>query len=253
MHFRGFHTVDIFDCPPFQMFTNGDDPVSVAILESKKFEPHSIRLWCRLAKDASAILDVGAHVGVFSLAAASLRKDIQIHAFEPNPFTAARLRVNKHLNGFEHIVEHNVALAEAHGVAYMTWITKPNGWLSSGSSVSPGCKDGWQRAPVDVKTLDSHGIEPGANPLIKIDVEGTEHNVFSGMSEFLKSRPTIILESFGQGNCDFIAAKLPNYRFFLIDEAGHLEEQPTIAAAQLWDQNKNRLLVPKEREASLAP
>src|SRR5262245_20569340 len=101
--FRGFYTVDLFDCPPFQMFSNGDDPRAIEILEYKSFEPHSMRLWCRLVRDATAILDIGAHTGVYSLAAASLRKDIQIHAFEPNPYAAARLRVHKHLNGFANL------------------------------------------------------------------------------------------------------------------------------------------------------
>lgn len=246
MLFRGFHTVDHFDCPPFQMFTNADDPVSVAILDYRSFEPHSMRLWCALAKTSSSILDIGSHVGVYSLAAASIRKDIQIHAFEPNPFTAARLRVNKHLNEFSHIVEHNVALAEGKGIAEISWITKPNGWLSSGSGLGGEHDTGWEKAPVYVRTLDSLGVDPGTKPLVKIDVEGTEHNVFKGMSAFLASRPAIILESFGQGNCDFIASLLPNYRFFLIDERGALQEQKRLLAARLDEQNKNKLLLPEE-------
>jgi len=252
MHFRGFHTVDLFDCPPFQMFTNADDPASVAILEHRNFEPHSMRVWCALVRNATAIIDIGAHVGVYSLAAAALRNDIQIHAFEPNPFTAARLRVNKHVNAFDHIIEHNIALAEAHGVANVTWIIKPRGWLSSGSGLGSERESGWEKAPVYVKPFDSRGIKLGDNAIFKIDVEGGEYNVFKGMMKALQSRPTIILESFSQGNCDFIASHLSDYRFFLIDERGTLIEQDRLISGLLTDDNKNQLLLPKER-ASILP
>src|SRR4051812_34182023 len=93
--FYGYFQVDIFDCPPFAMFTNNDCPRAFNILYQRKFEPGSMALWCRYARSASSILDVGAHVGVYALAAAALRPDLQIHAFEPNPFAAARLRLNK--------------------------------------------------------------------------------------------------------------------------------------------------------------
>jgi FkbM family methyltransferase len=243
--FRGFHTVDIFDCPPFQMFTNGDDPCSAAILEGGSLEPHSMRLWCRLARTASSIIDVGAHVGVYSLAAAALRKDIQIHAFEPNPFTAARLRVNKHLNDFQHITEHNIALAENAGIANILWGTKPGGWLSSGSSLLG--LETWQKAPVYVKTLDSFDIQPGATPLLKIDVEGGEYNVFRGMPRFLSSRPAIILETFAPHACDYINQTLTGYKVFLIDEGGSLVQQDKLSPRRTSDQNKNQLLWPEER------
>src|SRR4051812_21792583 len=78
----GFYEVDIFECPPFVMFTGNDCPRGWDILYERSFEPQSMRIWCRLARTATGILDIGAHVGVYSLAAASLRKDIKIHAFE---------------------------------------------------------------------------------------------------------------------------------------------------------------------------
>lgn len=245
MVFRGFYTVDIFDCDPFQMFTNGDDPIAVYIREAKQFEPCSMKLWCELARRASSILDIGAHVGIYSLVAASIRKDIEIHAFEPNPFNAARLRVNKHLNGFTHIVEHNFALADANGITELSWAVKPNGWLSSGGSLAKN-NVFEERAPVYVKRLDDLGINPGPKPIIKIDVEGAEPNVFRGMPNLLKSRPTIILETFGQSHCDAINPLLTNYKTFHIDESGHLTERPKLLPADPHSKSKNQILLPAE-------
>src|SRR5687767_9879995 len=91
--YYGYYTADIFECPPFVMFTSNDCPRAWNILYERTFEPQSMKLWCRLAREATGILDIGAHVGVYSLAAAALRKDIDVHAFEPNPYAFARLRL----------------------------------------------------------------------------------------------------------------------------------------------------------------
>lgn len=250
MVLKGFHTVDLLDCPPFQMFTNGDDPASAAILENHSFEPHSMRLWCQLAHDATSILDIGAHVGVDSLAAASLRNDLHIHAFEPNPFVAARLRVNKHINDFENIIEPNVALSYVRTTSALSWPRKAGGWLNSGSALAV-TGDALECAPVRVETLDASNIPSGTAPLVKIDVEGSEIAVFTGMQAFLRARPTIILETFLQAAADKITPMLPDYRFFLIQETGALVESDRLAACDMRGADKNQLLLPKERDPIL--
>src|SRR4051812_10904245 len=89
--YYGYVTVDIFDCPPFLMFTNNDCPRCDDILFHRRFEPASMKIWCALARTATAIIDVGAQVGVYTMAAAALRSDIPVHAFEPNPYAFTRL------------------------------------------------------------------------------------------------------------------------------------------------------------------
>lgn len=205
-----------------------------------------MRLWCRYAKTATSILDIGAHTGVYALAAASLRKDIPIHAFEPNPFTAARLRVNKHLNGLDHIVEHPIALANESGLGPLSWPVREKGWLSSGAGLGAP-RAGRETTVVQVKQLDELAIVPGNHALMKIDAEGSEYNVFAGMPQFLKSRPAIILESFFQEACDIISRMVHDYAFYLVDEAGHLVERDKLYAANHKTEHLNQLLWPKER------
>ena len=67
----GYFNVDIFDCPDFTMFTNNDCPRSRQILCEKSFENTSMRIWCSLIKSATSTIDIGAHVGVYTLATAA--------------------------------------------------------------------------------------------------------------------------------------------------------------------------------------
>lgn len=239
-HF-GYYEVDLFDCPPFQMFSNGDDPFSVYVLEYRRFEPQSMSLWCKFVRRASSILDIGANVGAYSMAAASLRKDIPIHAFEPNPYAAARLRVNKHRNKFDNIQEHAVALADIDAISQLTWTVKSGGLINSGGTIGT---DHEGKALAYLRRLDSLPIAYGPLPLVKMDVEGYEAVVLKGMSKLREHRPIIILESFSQKNCDAFSDAFPDYHFFSISEDGYLEPRERLVAAVRDSGSLNHLLLP---------
>ncbi len=202
--FYGFYEVDLFEAPPFMMFTANDCPRAANILYEREFEPGSMQIWCRLAKTASGILDIGAHVGVYSLAAASIRKDIEIHAFEPNPHAYTRLRMHIRVNGFENIVEHWFAVSNDDGIAPFSWVRKPNQQISSGGGLGRGA--GREEIIVPMHKLDGTQIAPtiGDRALVKMDVEGGEIHAFKGMSEVLARKPDILLETFNPAACDAI-------------------------------------------------
>lgn len=244
---QGYYDVTLFDCPPFRMFDNDDDPRSVDILVNKKFEPHSTRLWCALVSEATCILDIGAHTGIYSLVAASLRSDIEIHAFEPNPYSAARLRVHKHLNGFSNIRDYHLALSDQKGVIPVTWTKRKDGWLSSNSGIFVRPNKVIETDCALVSDLDSLEITYGGTPLVKIDVENSETYVFRGMQKLLAARPVIFLETFRQESCDEIGKMLIDYRSFRIHEAGSISELERLEPAHPKSDDFNQLLVPNER------
>lgn len=208
--FYGFYEADIFECPSFVLFTANDCPRALNIVFDKNFEMMSMRLWCRLARNATGILDIGAHVGVYSLAAAALRKDITIHAFEPNPHAYSRLRMHKIINTFENIADHPCAVGDKNAYVPFSWTVKWVSQISSGGSVGerPGGKAetvATQQIKLDDTKIPS---KLGARGLIKIDVEGGEVSVFEGMPDVLALKPDIILETFSQKSCDFINARI---------------------------------------------
>lgn len=243
----GYYAVDIFDCPPFLLFTNNDCPIAEYILYQRRFEMGSLKLWCRLARNASAILDIGAHVGIYSLAAAALRPDLAIHAFEPNPHAYARLRVHKRVNAFDHIIEHATAVGHTGGKVQFAWDRRKD-VISSGGKLGDFKElgDDVERTVVPLTTVDNLDLgAPGSRALIKIDVEGAEHLVFQGMQGYLQARPDIIVESFYETSCAAINdCVLPlGYQVYGVDEmTGALTPQPGLKARSRSDTSYNQLL-----------
>ena len=225
----GYYEVDMFECPTFLMFTNNDCPRGWDIMFHRHFEPQSMKLWCRMAKTATGILDIGAHVGVYSLAAAALRTDITIHAFEPNPYAFSRLRMHKTINNFAQIEEHTFAVSDKDKVDYFSWAKKPTLQISSGGGIGARENQNVERTVTQVITLDGKGIAPnmGAKPLVKIDVEGNEYATFRGIQEVLALKPDIILETFSQASCDAINEMIEplGYSVYHILERGRSLDQ----------------------------
>ena len=230
------------------MFSNGDDPCAINILHFRKFEPHSMRLWCQLAREATKILDIGANVGVYSLTAAAIRTDIPIFAFEPNPHAYGRVRINKMKNGFKNIHEVHAAVGHEDTLADFSWILRDTGQISSGGGL--GTHEGRndvERTVVRMMKIDKMPVarELGPRGLVKVDVEGAELAVFTGMRETIANhKPDIILETFHAPTCDRINDMvLPlGYSVFLIDEAGYLTETGRLMPALRNSSNFNQFL-----------
>ena len=75
----------------------------------------------RLLRPGSAIFDVGANFGYYSIVAcAELNGDCEVYAFEPNTPSFARLTQNIQLNGFEgQIRALRIALSDTSGSGWM--------------------------------------------------------------------------------------------------------------------------------------
>ncbi len=207
------------------MFTANDCPRAMDILHHKTFEPSSMQLWCRLARTATSIVDVGAQVGIYSLTAAALRSDIPIHALEPNPYAYARLRIHKNINGFHNIVEHCVAAVSKAGISRLSW--NERGWISSGAALfkpegSPSQDEQVQNVLVEAVRLDDilEGVTLGERPLVKIDVEGAEWSALKGMLKVLEAKPDLLIETFSADFCEHAnKILLPlGYQVWTVDE-----------------------------------
>ncbi len=244
----GVLEVRLFECPPFLMFTANDCPRAANILFDQHFEPMSMAIWCRLARQASSVFDVGAHVGVYALAAASACPNMKIHAFEPNPYAYARLRVNKALNNFSNLVDHRFGLSDRDDVISMSWDKKAGEPISSGASVMQGVQNERETIAADIKSFDSLEVAAtvGDRGLFKIDVEGTEYNALRGMQNTLRERrPDIILETFSQESCDLLTPfLLPlGYNVYRVREDTMTIERLMRLKAATWETGNFNLLL----------
>jgi FkbM family methyltransferase len=154
----------------------------------------------RLARQAAPVVfDIGANIGWHTLNWARAVPEAAVYAFEPSPATAAVLRRNVTANGFTQRVEIvEVAMADTVGKARFFECAD-----SAYSSVKDtGRSPVARQLEVACTTLDRFVTERGVFPhLIKIDVEGLEHEVVTGGRQCLSERhPDVLVEIYGGSN-----------------------------------------------------
>lgn len=221
--FIGFYNVELFDCPPFVMFTADDCPRAHNILYQREFEPMSMQIWCKLARTATGIVDLGAHVGVYSLAAAALRPELKIQAFEPNPYAYTRLRLHKTINGFQNLVDHPYGVARKETMVKFSWRLKGKHMISSGASIGHyGPETPQQTLITQMICLDDTDFHTrmGARPLIKMDIEGSEDHAIDGMTKIFALKPDLLYETNLQKAADKLTPMMQalGYSFYLVRE-----------------------------------
>ncbi|HWC12710.1 MAG TPA: FkbM family methyltransferase [Acidimicrobiales bacterium] len=225
-----------------RLWSRGDDDIATAVFWRgwSGHEPETSPYFYELATRASVTLDVGAHVGYFSLLAALANRSGTVHAFEPLPAARARLERNLSLNRLGNVFVHAVALADRSGSAEFFYV--PDSIPSSSSLSRPFmesivAKDRLAVAEVSVTTGDqfvaAHDIEKV--DLVKIDTEATEDAVLEGMVDTLeRDGPSVICEILPDAPAKAIEDLLRSlgYRFALITGSGprpceHVTPHPT--------------------------
>jgi len=137
------------------------------------------------------VVDVGAHVGVFSIKSATVA--LKVIAIEPSPCNFKLLKFNTESNHFKNIALVNSAAADYDGDAklYLPNNSGMNSILSELASASV------ETVNVKVKKLDSllKELNIGKIDFLKIDVEGAEYYVLKGAFNTLKKyKPYIAME-----------------------------------------------------------
>jgi FkbM family methyltransferase len=172
------------------------DHVGGAIIRSGYYEPRTIRLIELLLKPGMTFLDIGTHVGQYTLVASRLvGSSGSVHGFEPDPETFRWLLSNIRRNGLTNVRSRNVALAAEPGrlVLYLSSVSD----IGSNSLREPPSFSG-RACEVETINLDAYlrasGI--GRVDFVKIDVEGAEYGVLMGASDLLRrpDRPVMIIE-----------------------------------------------------------
>ena len=157
-------------------------PVAMAM---NQYEEGTTVLFERLVHPGMVVLDVGAHVGYYSLLAArQVGPTGKVHAFEPEPSNHQLLLENIQRNGYTNVVALKQAVLNQVGPTTLFLTALDNGRHSAYRHGLP------ERGSIEVDgtTLDAFlaSIPDRGVDLVKLDVEGAELAVLEGMGELIQ-------------------------------------------------------------------
>ena len=169
-----------------RMYLAADGRLPPIDMSLDAFEVETTKLFETLIKPGTVVIDVGAHVGYYTLLAArAVGPTGKVFAFEPDESNYSLLIKNIEINGYTNVVA--VKQAVSNYVGYSTLELSP--WHSGIHHIDYSGRKQSNSVQVETTTIDTflgnHEI-PGIG-LVKIDVEGSEQRVLDGMSQLLEN------------------------------------------------------------------
>jgi FkbM family methyltransferase len=163
------------------------------------WEPQLLPWWRRFCRRSSAILELGANVGYFTVQGAKAGPQARYTAVEPYPFSARVCRANLELNRVESV--ELVTAAAVAGTEPAVELHVPGDQLATptvafiraGTELPEGMSRR-VRQTISVPAVDVRPLLSGVD-LLKLDVEGQEHALLAAGREQLRAgRPTVFVE-----------------------------------------------------------
>lgn len=146
----------------------------------------------------SIVFDIGAYIGVYSLAAGRIAVEGEVHAFEPDPRSAGRLARAIEVNGLKNVHLSRCAVGDQKGKLTLALEGYPP--MSSIKCSPPSHKvqrENLETIPIFVCTIDEYCTANDISNIdfMKIDVEGAELLVLKGASDAITTfRPELMIE-----------------------------------------------------------
>lgn len=200
--YHGPVLVQVPGAKDFWMYSQNDDNVCLNYFYCGRgcYETVSTVAFALLSQDATNVMDLGGHTGLFSFIAASSSERTTAHYFEIMPLIAERARINARISGLAKRVRvNNVGLSRTSGRMNVRYNEKWPMWTGA-SLEAIADRDRLQGAvqrEVEVIRLDDYWNAHGRFEcsLAKLDVEGHELAVFEGAEEFLRvNKPVLLCE-----------------------------------------------------------
>ncbi len=230
-----FTTVSVAGAPPVEFCIDpaAEDPVAAWFLEHGWIDEFVHRVFHGLVEPGTRVVDLGAHLGTFSLSAAALGADVI--SVDASPRHIELLRQAAERNGFAGVHAVNGAASSS---------SRPVAFIEQSIHGRVALPTDSQRTTiVDPVTIDGllrrfgwDGVE-----LVKLDIEGAEYAALDGMRDLFAAgaRPDVVFECNGAmlplfgSSVDRLRARFERlgYELFLIDNLrpGVLVEAPSDA------------------------
>jgi FkbM family methyltransferase len=214
-----------------------------------------------LLQAGAVCLDVGANVGVVSLAASRwVGPSGHVYAFEPSGREFARLSANIERSQLRNVTPIRAALSSFSGSAPLRVAAAASGGLNTlGDSFPYEGVEVEQIEEVAVMTLDDfverHGLPAVA--VIKLDIEGSEGEAITGAARLLaRDRPALVLEVFERTlrSTGWSVARLEELitgAGFLLFEIDDRTAELRSVASLSGHNEQNLVALPKERSRDI--
>jgi FkbM family methyltransferase len=164
------------------------------------WEPQLLPWWLRFCRRASAVLELGANVGYFTVQGARAGPQARYVAVEPFPASARVCRANLELNRVESVELVTAAAVADPGLPAVELhvprdqLAAPTVAFVGADTELPEPMSRHVAQTISVPAVDVRSLLPGVD-LLKLDVEGQEHALLAAGREHLRAhRPTVFVE-----------------------------------------------------------
>ncbi len=166
--------------------------INNAISLLKKYKPRS--------QDDYTVFDVGANFGYLSLVwNQTIAKNGIVYAFEPHPTIFNSVKTSVKLNVLSNLKLINAAVSDKAGKIELHLSSTTSNTLTEVAQENKANTT----VKIDMITLDEFSMQHAIThvDLIKIDVDGIEHDILKGAKQLIAtSRPVIIVETNGDAS-----------------------------------------------------
>lgn len=174
------------------------DTVGTVIAVSGEWEPHITEVVRRLTSPGDVFVDVGAHIGYYTLLASVLVGDQgHVYAFEPSPARWNELRANVARNKLGNVTAFEMAAGAYEGETILYEAPRTNTSASTllPAALDPSAATEYSPKRVRVTPVPTHLAAKHLDRVrvIKIDVEGFEIDVLRGLERVLAGRRPLSL------------------------------------------------------------
>jgi len=206
----------------FRFWFNTSDTEMGVRMGMGVYEPETVDFFHQIIKPGMTCWDIGAQTGFMTCLFAKLvGSSGRVFAYEPLPRSFEMIQRNVQENNFDlRVVVKNIACSDKHGVIPMM--------VASGMLVA-------DKASTEAKQINCVRLDEENLPipdLIKIDVEGHEPAVLSGLEKVLKKySPTIVLElneywlTHNSGSSGALVIKFLNELGFVVSRMEEIERE----------------------------
>lgn len=161
-----------------------DFGIAFELQSTGEYEGRTMALCKESLQPGMTFVDVGAHVGLYTLQAArKVGPTGRVFAFEPDPGNFAYLKKNVEENGYKNVTLVNKAVTDATGILKLYQ-----------SSFNTGDHRTYvvskTRKSIDIETVsldDFFRDLPGKVDVVKMDIEGAEEKALQGMQHILQT------------------------------------------------------------------